>query len=262
MFSYSSSTHRASYLLARHPRSTLSHAIKYGICTLPVLHELERLSAAQGKKKLKCGELPRRLVKGLGQGEEVDLPMMEYLLGEYEASPNSKKGYFLARAVVARHDPLIRLLLSHGADPGMKDGWTVVQAIGLGDLALVKLLMEREAVTGGCEEVEELEVVEIGKKRRRSSEGGGGKRRKMEERCRATDAMLEAAVRAEKWDIVHYLRSKGKHARDVFVGGSLIPRCCRRRSRAEHPGAGVTLVGSTKEHATVRLLYSAHSSYR
>lgn len=230
LFSFSSSTHCASYLLARHPRSTLSHAIKYSLCTLPVLHELERLSAAQGKKKLKCGELPRRLVKGLGQGEEVDLAMIEYLLGAYEASPNSKKGYFLARAVVARHEPLIRLLLSHGADPGMKEGWAVVQAIGFGDLALVKLLMERQAAVGEVEEVEEFEVLEVvngKKKRRRSSEGGGGKRRKMEERCEATSAMLEAAVRGQKWDIVDYLQARGVFSlqidRGVVAKRSLTP---------------------------------------
>ncbi|GAA6010440.1 hypothetical protein JCM10207_001305 [Rhodosporidiobolus poonsookiae] len=213
VFSDTSPFHRARFLLLRHDRKTLAHAVKYSICTLDVIHVLERLAAAQGKR-LKCPQLPRRLVKGLGKGGEVDMPLVTYLLEHYGASPNSQDGYPLARAVFARHLPLIRLLLRHGADPALKDGWAVTTAIANGDADLVKLLMERESPREEVpDEVDEVVLKENGgkkaKKRRRDSAGGGGKRRKMEDRCIATREMLETAVKAKQWGIVDYLTSKG-----------------------------------------------------
>ncbi|BGP19455.1 hypothetical protein JCM10213v2_007545 [Rhodosporidiobolus nylandii] len=205
------------YLSLRHDRSTLAHAVKYPICTLPVIHVLERAAAERGKK-LKCPQLPRRVVKGLGRGgkdgEEVDLPLITYLLEQYGASPNSKEGYPLARAVFARHLPLIRLLLKHGADPSLKDGWAVTTAIANGDADLVRLLMEREPERDELGDEPDEAVLPEGrkktaKKRRRDSTGGGGKRRKMEDRCRATKEMLETAVKAKQWGIVDYLTAKG-----------------------------------------------------
>ncbi|GAA5968504.1 hypothetical protein JCM11641_007662 [Rhodosporidiobolus odoratus] len=215
LFASTSPHHRARFLALRHDRKTLSHAVKYPICTLPVVHALERQAAAQGKK-LKCPQLPKRVVKGLRRGgdgtEDIDLPLITYLLERYGASPNSKEGYPLARAVFARHLPLIRLLLKHGADPSLRDGWAVTTAISNGDADLVKLLMEREPER---DEVAEDEAVlkkckgTGAKKRRRDSSGGGGKRRKMEDRCKATNEMLETAVKAKQWAIVDYLTAKG-----------------------------------------------------
>ncbi|GAA5871949.1 hypothetical protein JCM8547_006198 [Rhodosporidiobolus lusitaniae] len=214
LFAGSSPYHRARFLLLRHERKTLSHAVKYPICSLEVIHVLERFAGAK-KRKLKCPQLPRRVVMGLGsKGGDVDLPLITYLLERYGADPNSKKGYPLARAVFARHLPLIRLLLKHGADPSLKDGWAVTTAIANGDGDLVKLLMEREPdreEVGG--EAEEVVVMgkdgKSAKKRRRDSTGGGGKRRKMEDRCKATKEMLETAVKAKQWAIVDYLTAKG-----------------------------------------------------
>jgi hypothetical protein len=231
LFSLASPHHRAWYLLLRHGRHTLSRAIKYPICDLTVVHSLERLVKQQGKQ-LRCSELPRRLVKGLGkfagsdgddethsaqQDDHLDLPLITYLLETYSASPNSKHGYILARAVFARHYPLIRLLLKHGADPAMKDGWAVMAAIGMGDLDLVRLLMEREVNRDEGDDGEEAEFElskrdrGTAKKRRRDSGGGGGgKRRRMEERCAATSEMLQAAVKGEHWRIVDYLTERGE----------------------------------------------------
>ncbi|KWU43447.1 hypothetical protein RHOSPDRAFT_19601, partial [Rhodotorula sp. JG-1b] len=193
VFAATSPYHRARYLCLRHDRKTLAHAVKYGICNLDVVHALEKQASARGKK-LKCPQLPRRLVKGVGRiagkdPTEVDMTFIAYLLDHYSASPNSHDGYPLARAVFARHLPLIRLLLAHGADPGLKDGWAVTTAISHGDFDL---------------------------KRRRDSDGGGGKRRKMEDRCAATSIMLETAVKSKQWAIVDYLTAKGApFARDV-----------------------------------------------
>lgn len=220
VFTATSPYHRARYLYLRHDRKTLAHAVKYGICNLDVVHALEKQASARGKK-LKCPQLPRRLVKGVGRiagkdPTEVDMPFIAYLLDRYSASPNSHDGYPLARAVFARHLPLIRLLLAHGADPGLKDGWAVTTAISHGDFDLVKLLMEP-----GSERTDEPlsdDVVLVAKgsrtaqKRRRDSDGGGGKRRKMEDRCAATSIMLETAVKSKQWAIVDYLTAKVRHS--------------------------------------------------
>jgi len=139
------------------------------------------------------------------------------LLDKYQASANSRNGYFLARAVLARHLHFVKLLLRHDADPSLNDGYAVNVAISTGDIALVKLLLEREP---DPRPTEELEVVEDGegdgrrkknKKRRRESDGGGGgKRRKVQDRCKATSKMLEVAMKEENWEMVTYLQSKGE----------------------------------------------------
>lgn len=222
LFTHATPTHKATYLALRHPKRTLAHAVRYPICDLEVVHALERLNERRGGKALKCAELPKRLVRGIGVASPsnadpptqppasiegvLNLELLSYLLTTYSASPNSHNGYFLARAVLAAHLPLVRLLLSHGADPALKKGWAVSAAIAQGDLALVKVLMEREldrSDDGG-----DGERVEGGKKRRKSG-GGGGKRRKMEVRCEPTGEMLEAAVRAQQWVIVDYLKARG-----------------------------------------------------
>ncbi|GAA6046653.1 hypothetical protein JCM3770_003098 [Rhodotorula araucariae] len=217
VFAATSPRHCAQYLTLRHEHKTLAHAIKYPICSLEVVHALERLAQERGKK-LKCSNLPRRLVKGLGKSgskdDDVDLPLITYLLDKYGATPNSHDGYPLARAVFARHLPLIRLLLHHGANPALKDGWAVTTAIANGDVDLVKLLMEREVDRGDADGPLQEVVLQpregkSAKKRRRDSGGGGGKRRCMGDRCRATKEMLETAVKAKQWAIVDYLTAKG-----------------------------------------------------
>lgn len=225
LFSNSSAHHRAQYLAAAHPRSTLQHAVRYPICSLPVVHALERIKSLWDNRPghaLRCPELPKRLLKGLGAtspaAAEVwrsrHLPMIEYLFDRYGSSANSGKGYFLSRAVLARNRPFIELLLAHDADPALNQGYAVNLAIGTGDLGLVKLLMEKEVHTRPKDE--DVDTTEQGgkkgkKKRRRESDGGGGgKRRKTEDRCKATSKMLEVAMKEENWEIVTYLQSKGK----------------------------------------------------
>ncbi|BGO94955.1 hypothetical protein NBRC10512_008016 [Rhodotorula toruloides] len=215
LFSATSPWHRARFLLLRHERKTLAHAIKYTICTLDVVHVLEKIAHSQGKK-LKCPQLPRRLFKGIGRGkqeDQVDLPLITHLLETYRSSPNSQDGYPLARAVLGRHLPLIRLLLRHGADPSLKGGWAVTTAIANGDQDLVRMLLEREVdrEEAGIADDEVIFKAKNGsaKKRRRGSTGGGGKRRRVEDRCPATKEMLETAVKAKQWAIVDYLTAKG-----------------------------------------------------
>lgn len=238
VFTHSSPHHKARFLAASHPRSTLQHATRYPICSLPVIHALERIKTLWDNRpghKLRCPELPRRLLKGLGASatattqpitgaddwDTTRLPVIEYLLDKYQASANSRNGYFLARAVLARHLPFVNLLLRHDADPSLNDGYAVNVAIGTGDIALVKLLMEREPDPRPTEELEVAEEGEVDgrrkkkKKRRRESDGGGGgggKRRKVQDRCKATSKMLEVATKEENWEMVTYLQSKGESA--------------------------------------------------
>lgn len=227
LFASAPTHHRATYLLLRHPHSILSHAVRYPICTLEVVLMLERIAGQEGKgKRLRCGELPRRLVRPLSatssssSSGSIDLPLIQHLLEHYHASPNSKQGYLLARAVFAFHLPLIRLLLRFGADPGLKEGWAVVAAISAGDEELVKLLLERggEWEDEGSAEDEFGEEGQ-GKKRRRSldakgeGDGRGRKKKRRHEtelRTPATSGMLEAAVKAGQWGLVDYLTEKGE----------------------------------------------------
>ncbi len=143
--------------------------------------------------------------------------MIEYLLGNYHASANSRNGYFLARAVLARNLPFVELLLRHDADPSLNEGYAVNVAIGTGTLALVKMLIEREPEPRPIDEPEAEDGAEGDggrkkkKKRRRESDGGGGgKRRKVRDRCKATSKMLEVAMKEENWEMVTYLQSKGR----------------------------------------------------
>lgn len=163
---------------------------------------------------------------------EVDIPLITHLLSHYRASPNFKKGYPLARAVYARHLPLVRLLLAFDADPAESDAWCVLAAIGNGDLELVRLLLEREWPVLEDLETNEAEVDEdaddvLGgksKKRRKSGEFAVTKIRRLEydDRCAVTRAMLEGAVKAERWEIVAYLRRKGPSC-IIFA---FLPRAC------------------------------------
>lgn len=226
IFTHANDTHRATYLLLRHPESTLLHAVRYPLATLTLVHALERIASTP----LHCPELPKRLFKGLTKlssaaSRDLD-PLLPHLLERYSASPNTAKGYPLARAVFARHVPLIKLLLHYGADPTCSKEWSLLAAIGEGDLTMLRLLVERDRGYASDEDIEEEEGNTLlvngqrKKKRRRSSLGDRNllssiasqvKRRKFDadDRCRVTQTMLEAAVKAQAWDIVAYLRLKG-----------------------------------------------------
>lgn len=214
---------------------------------------------------LKCPQLPRRLFKDLRKpdqiqpptsttsssktknnhdnnnntssttGGTIDLPLITYLLTTYKSCPNSHQGYPLARAVFAQHYPLVRLLLGHGADPGLKEGWAVVTAISNRDEELVKGLIERGYPIRGGESHEEEDAKRIegdgeerdrrtyyddddGKKKNKtkrkveeSSPSNANKRIKLEggDRCRANSEMLETAVKTKQWRLVDYLTAKG-----------------------------------------------------
>ncbi|GAA5827061.1 hypothetical protein JCM5353_001856 [Sporobolomyces roseus] len=252
LFSTSSTFHKASYLILRHPsHKSLSHAIRYPICTLPVLESFERIHSIRGVGKLKCRQLPRRLFSSLTPSPSPSqsnpnrhYTLIQYLLEEYQASPNSHTGYPLARAVFAGDLKMIQLLLKHGADPGLKQGWAVVTAIMSGStgtstsqegqegegkgtrLELVRGLIERGYPLPYPPQEEEKRE-SLGNDRKEKKHGKKQKKRKrvreedddsskknhkkvkFEDRCKPTAEMLEIAVKTKQWDIVDYLTKKG-----------------------------------------------------
>jgi hypothetical protein len=89
------------------------------------------------------------------------------------ANIDSHGGYPLIRAIQSKHIPLIRLLLSYGADPTKRQGLAIFTAIRQGDLELVRLL---------------IDTAEVG----------------------ATNQMLSEAIRANASDVVEWLvKAKG-----------------------------------------------------
>ncbi|GAA5939222.1 uncharacterized protein JCM15063_004457 [Sporobolomyces koalae] len=223
VLSTTSPYHKAQYLLLRHPsHKTLSHAIKYPICTLAVLRTLERLHHERHPtKRLKLAQLPKRLFSSspgssIPKREQDDnlhrIELVRYLLETYKSDPNSHQGYPLTRAVFKLDRDLIALLLEHGADPGLKQGWAVVTAIlkakdfvkrdrGLG-LQFVKSLIERDYPVPALDDSVRVDLVEPTTKRKK-------KKLKLEDRCKPSPEMLETAVKTKQWDIVDYLTLKG-----------------------------------------------------
>ena len=94
------------------------------------------------KPPLTTTELPRRLFRHLATDSTIP-PLLEYLFANYpQISPNSHNGYPLSRAVLCQNKEVIAYLLSHGADPGLRDGLAVEIAVKMGNIKLVRLLVD------------------------------------------------------------------------------------------------------------------------
>lgn len=93
---------------------------------------------------LSITDLPRRLFRNLSTRTPIP-PLLTYLFDTYSPSPNSHTGYPLLRAVLAKNVEVIKYLLSKGADPGMRDGLAIEIAVKLGDLGIVKMLVEHQS---------------------------------------------------------------------------------------------------------------------
>jgi len=87
--------------------------------------------------------------------------------------------------VHARYIPLVRFLLDLGASPASKKNLAVIVAITQKDLALVKMLVERED--------------------KASLNKGTAKKRKLEDRVVLDSKMLKVALKCDAMDIVEYL---------------------------------------------------------
>ncbi|KAF5382196.1 hypothetical protein D9615_004252 [Tricholomella constricta] len=202
---------RSEYLLGRvlsrgsvdASSAIFTKALRYPLCAKDVLDSLcRKLPQEKCSGKSTRFELPRRLFRSLApksgalkwKEREQPLPFLRYLFD----SPiiplpnvNAHDGYALTKAVHARFLPLIRFLLDHGADPRCRNCLAVFVAIRQKDLALVRLLIERDDSP---------------------YEGNMGKRkrRRLEDRVEVNRAMLKVAVKCDARDIVDYLtREKG-----------------------------------------------------
>lgn len=160
---------------------------------------------------LTCPELPRRIFRTLTTGSQTIPPLLEHLYTSLPSppDPNSHRGYPLCRAVLTRNSALIRFLLEHGADPGLREGLAIEVAISGGDVEIVKLLVERENHTvigrGTHENNVESEdgLPKAGKKRRLS----------LDTRVVITPRLVEAAMRSGSDRIVQYfVHEKGESA--------------------------------------------------
>ncbi|KAG6879690.1 hypothetical protein C0992_012988 [Termitomyces sp. T32_za158] len=212
VFRSSPASFRSQYLLGRafarglqDMASILTKILRYPICTAEVVEQLLPLLAEGGSDvKASKFDIPKRLFRSLApksgsinwKGQEPPLPFLQYLFnspGIPKLDVNSNGGYALTKAVHAKFIPLIKLLLDNGAKPQCKDCLAIFVAIRQKDLALVKILIERDDSTY---------THRLGTGKR--------KRRKLEDRVTVNSAMLKAAVKCDARDIVDYLaREKG-----------------------------------------------------
>lgn len=92
---------------------------------------------------LTVSELPRRLFRTLRTNDPIPELLM-YLFETYSPDPNSHNGYPLSRAVLSKNVEVINYLLAKGADPGVRDGLAIEIAVKLGNIGLVRLLVEHQ----------------------------------------------------------------------------------------------------------------------
>ncbi|KNZ72153.1 hypothetical protein J132_04434 [Termitomyces sp. J132] len=212
VFQLSPASFRSQYLsgraFARGPQdmaSIFTKILRYPICTEEVVEHLVPLLAERGLDvKASRFDIPKRLFRSLApkpgsirwKEQEPPLLFLQYLFdspGIPKPNVNSHGGYALTKAVHAKFIPLIRFLLDYGAEPQCKNCLAIFVAIRQKDLALVKLLIERD-------DSSYTDCLGTGKR----------KRRKLEDRVVVNSAMLKAAVKCDARDIVDYMaREKG-----------------------------------------------------
>ncbi|KAI8461938.1 hypothetical protein BY996DRAFT_6408226 [Phakopsora pachyrhizi] len=152
------------------------------------------------------------------------------LLTEFQTSPNQPSGYPLARSLLTRDLRMVRLLLDFDADLECKNDLIVKIAIAIGDLDLIRVLIEPnfkhplEATTAtktlkidkSCdnERVEkgELKTVESNGTSRDDVLKLYEKIKSTDnrlDRIKVTDQMLEMAIEYKKINVAHYFIDKG-----------------------------------------------------
>nr|GAT60845.1 predicted protein [Mycena chlorophos] len=211
---------KAQYILyhvqpTRSIADVVSLALRFPICCEKVLDAILRdwspqaADSAPGSSpptRTRSTELPRRLFRNLAPRTssepaytetDAPFPLLRFLFTDERIAnldADSHAGYGLARAVHAEFMPLVRLLLAKGASPANKKGLAVMIAVRKKNLALVKLLVERE------------EMDDLGRPRT----GTSAKRRKLEDRVEVAAEMLKVAVKAKARDISDYfMHEKG-----------------------------------------------------
>lgn len=166
--------------------------------------EDEPITPATTAPALTCTELPRRLFRPAKDDAAPIHPLIEHLFQAYTPSANSHKGYPLCRAVITANYDLISFLLSHRADPAIKDHLPVQVAISVKDVRAVRMLVERTEEEKGVQVDDEIGRKQ-GRERRRV------KRRRLSDRVAITPALVECALKKGSKDIVEYfVQEKGE----------------------------------------------------
>lgn len=239
-------THRAVYSYM------LSTVLRYPLCTPVVLEALLRTPGCPpappaGSLEWECAfiDLPRRLFRTLEprpvwHDTDEPLPLLRFLYDHPRIpapNANAHDGYALTRAVFALFVPLVKFLLDHEADPAKKNALAVTVAIRRKDVALVRMLIERDAP--GCDtektstsrkgplarlaekerargRVEDKkgygrqETKPNERSQKRESSSSSAKRRKLGDRLLVDQNMLQVAVKSDARDIIDYfMKEKG-----------------------------------------------------
>lgn len=194
---------------------------------------------------LSCGILPRRIFRH--QRSTTDTlcspvpPLLEHLFSRYTPSPNSHRGYPLARAVLHGDTPLTAFLLTHGADPAEKDFLAVEIALTRRDIRVLRLLIDgpgdpvplppiNQSPTDTCvngkrkrtsSAFEEGDSHTARKRARTSSRTtAGSSRRSKVVPVRLTQPLVDKALVKGTPEIIRYIvDEKGKYSPFFFVGG-------------------------------------------
>lgn len=117
------------------------------------------------------------------------------LLKDFGTSPDKTCGYPLSRSVLGSRVDLIRLLLDYGARPTFWDNYVIFLAIGMGDLCILRMLLEEDYVHPN----ENLP----------SDHSTSQKKFKGKLRVSVNDGMLREALKHKDYKIADYLMGKG-----------------------------------------------------
>ncbi|OCH84052.1 hypothetical protein OBBRIDRAFT_822007 [Obba rivulosa] len=214
----------------------VSKVLRYPICSQLVLEAILRNPLCPSHLS-GVTELPRRLFRSLAprkrgdphtqllwSDEDAPLPFLRFLYSHPRIPPpdaNRHDGYVLTKAVYARFLPLVSFLLTHGASPACKGALPVMVAIRQKDLALVRMLIERDgtvraesprkrkAADSAGTQATGAGGTQAGVERWEQGSGRGVKKRRLEDRVAVNTEMLKLAVKCDARNIVDYLREKG-----------------------------------------------------
>jgi ankyrin repeat protein len=241
VFTHSPNSLRVAYLLARctdrrpHPK-VLSRALRFPACSMQVLDLLLREHFPSPDDRII--DLPRRLFKDISprtpsqppwHRNDEPLPFLHYLFRHTRPSVNANDGYALTRAVYAGHDPLIRYLLEHGADPECKGGMAVLIAIRRKDKHTVRMLIERDYIPPVTRVKRRLKhAADIEDQLSPGPTLGGAKKRKLGDRVSVSKEMMRAAQEAGAEELVTYFLSEKGCVPDIqtltMMGSGVLPR--------------------------------------
>lgn len=151
----------------------------------------------------------------------VHVEMLLRMILIHQASADSSQGYLLAMAVHLQSLPLICFLLAAGADPTLKGGISLHIAAKQGDLATLRLMVERDDIIefqwrsrlrAIVEDLRALENVRFGghldqapRKPLPALGAAPSKRRRLADRCQLDNSLFKSAIGAKAWEIVAYL---------------------------------------------------------